>query len=87
MNFDGRDYRDTTVFQMNLGTSARSRIPSASLASALGLLWHPGNFVDPSRLCQMIEKSALAHLEDTPIPLNIMATNQQGLGACQHSCL
>ena len=59
----------------------RSDIFPVTLASALGLLRHPGNFVDPSRLRRVIETNLrYAKLEDTQIPLNIMATNQQGLG-------
>jgi NTE family protein len=59
----------------------RSDIFPLTLASAFGLLRHPGNFVDPSGLRRMIETNLrYAKLEDTPIPLNIMATNQQGLG-------
>lgn len=59
----------------------RSDIFPVTLASALGLLRHPGNFVDPSGLRRVIETNLrYAKLEDTQIPLNIMATNQQGLG-------
>ncbi len=59
----------------------RSDIFPVTLASAFGLLRHPGNFVDPSGLRRVIETNLrYAKLEDTQIPLNIMATNQQGLG-------
>ena len=59
----------------------RSDIFPLSLTSAFGLLRHPGNLVDPSGLRRVIETNLrYAELEDTQIPLNIMATNQQGLG-------
>lgn len=58
----------------------RSDIFPVTLTSAFGLLRHPGNFVDPSGLRRVIETNLrYAKLEDTQIPLNIMATNQQGL--------
>lgn len=59
----------------------RSDIFPFSLASAIGLLRHPGNLVDPGRLRRVIEMNLpFARLQDTQIPLNIMATNMQGLG-------
>ena len=52
-----------------------------TVASAFGLIRHPGNVVDPSGLRRVIEQNLpYARLEDAPLPLNIMATNQQGLG-------
>jgi len=57
----------------------RSDIFPLTLASALGLLRHPGNLVDPSGLRRLIEANLpYPRLEDAQIPLNIMATNQQG---------
>jgi NTE family protein len=57
----------------------RSDIFPLTLASAFGLLRHPGNLVDPSGLRRLIETNLpCPRLEDAQIPLNIMATNQQG---------
>jgi len=57
----------------------RSDIFPLTLASAFGLLRHPGNLVDPGGLRQLIETNLPYRLlEDAQIPLNIMATNQQG---------
>ncbi|HXW25162.1 MAG TPA: patatin-like phospholipase family protein [Xanthobacteraceae bacterium] len=57
----------------------RSDIFPFTLASALGLLRHPGNLVDPGGLRRLIETNLpYPRLEDARIPLNIMATNQQG---------
>jgi len=57
----------------------RSDIFPLTLASAFGLLRHPGNLVDPSGLRRLIEANlGYPRLEDAQIPLNIMATNQQG---------
>jgi len=57
----------------------RSDIFPLTLASAFGLLRHPGNLVDPSGLRRLIEANLpYPRLEDAQIPLNIMATNQQG---------
>jgi NTE family protein len=51
------------------------------LASLIGLLRNPGSFVDPSGLRRVIEKNLpCARLEDTSMPLTIMATDLQGLG-------
>jgi NTE family protein len=51
------------------------------LASVFGLLRHPGNVVDPAGLRRAIETNLpYARLEEALIPLNIMATNQQGQG-------
>jgi NTE family protein len=59
----------------------RSNIFPFTLASALGLIRHPGNIVNPSGLRRVIEQNLpYARLEDAHVPLNIMATNQQGLG-------
>ena len=59
----------------------RSDIFPFTLASVFGLLRHPGNIVDPSGLRRLIETNLpYAKLEDALIPLNIMATNQQGQG-------
>jgi NTE family protein len=57
----------------------RSDIFPFTLASAFGLLRHPGNLVDPAGLRRVIETNLpLRNLEDARIPLHIMATNQQG---------
>ncbi len=59
----------------------RSDIFPFTLASAIGLLRHPGNLVDPGGLRRVIEINLpLVRLEDTQIPLYIMATNPQGVG-------
>ena len=58
----------------------RSDIFPFTLGSALGLIRHPGNVVDPSGLRRVIETNLpYGRLEDAQIPLYIMATNQQGL--------
>ena len=58
----------------------RSDIFPLTLASAIGLLRHPGNLVDPNGLRNVIEENLpFARLENTQIPLHIMATNLQGL--------
>jgi NTE family protein len=59
----------------------RSDIFPFTLASVIGLLRHPGNLVDPGSLRRIIETNLpCARLEDTQIPLTIMATNLQGMG-------
>ncbi len=59
----------------------RSDIFPFTLASAFGLLRNPGNVVDPAGLRRLIETNLpYARLEDAIIPLNVMATNQQGQG-------
>jgi len=59
----------------------RSDIFPFTVASDFGLIRHPGNIVDPSRLRRVIEQNLpFARLEEAHLPLNIMATNQQGLG-------
>src|SRR5215470_1750142 len=58
----------------------RSDIFPLTVASVFGLLRHPGNVVDPAGLRRVVEMNLpYARLEDALIPLNIMATNQQGL--------
>jgi NTE family protein len=57
----------------------RSDVFPFTLVSALGLLRHPANLVDPSGLRQLIETNLpYRRLEDAAVPLHIMATNQQG---------
>jgi len=59
----------------------RSDIFPFTLASVFRLLRHPGNVVDPGGLRRLIETNLpYPKLEDALIPLNIMATNQQGQG-------
>jgi NTE family protein len=59
----------------------RSDIFPFTFTSAIGLLRHPGNLVDPGGLRNIIELNLpFARLENTQIPLHIMATNLQGLG-------
>lgn len=59
----------------------RSDIFPFTFTSAIGLLRHPGNLVDPGGLRNIIELNLpFARLESTQIPLHIMATNLQGLG-------
>ncbi len=59
----------------------RSDIFPFTLASAFGLLRHPGNVVDPAGLRRVIETNLpYPRLEDALIPLHVMATNQQGQG-------
>lgn len=59
----------------------RSDIFPFTLASAFGVLRHPGSVVDPAGLRRVIETNLpYERLEDALIPLNIMATNQQGQG-------
>jgi len=57
----------------------RSDIFPLTITSALGLLRHPGNLVDPGGLRRPMETNIpFPRLEDAAIPLHIMATNQQG---------
>jgi len=57
----------------------RSDIFPFTLATALGLLRHPGNLVDSAGLRRVVETNLpLQKIEDAKIPLHIMATNQQG---------
>jgi NTE family protein len=59
----------------------RSDIFPFTFTSVIGLLKHPGNLVDPGGLRNIIELNLpFARLENTQIPLHIMATNLQGLG-------
>jgi NTE family protein len=59
----------------------RSDIFPITLATVFGLLRHPENVVNPARLRRVIEANLpCAQLEEALIPLNIMATNQQGQG-------
>ena len=58
----------------------RSDIFPITLASAFALIGHPGNVVDPGGLRHVIEANLpFARLEEAQVPLNVMATNQQGL--------
>ena len=58
----------------------RADIFPLTMASAIGLIGHRGNVVDPSGLRRLIETHLpYARLEDAQIPLHIMATNQQGM--------
>src|ERR1700736_632803 len=57
----------------------RSDVFPLTLVSALGLLMHPGNLVDPVGLGRLIEPNLPYRcLEEEYLPLHIMATNQQG---------
>jgi NTE family protein len=57
----------------------RADIFPLTLASLFGLIKHPGNVVDPSGLRRLIETNLpCRRIEETKIPLYIMATNQQG---------
>ena len=50
-----------------------------TLASILGLIRHHGHVVDPGGLRHVIQTNLpYANLEETQIPLSVMATNQQG---------
>jgi NTE family protein len=57
----------------------RSDVFPFTLASALGLIRHPANLVDPIGLRRLIETNLpYRRLEEASIPLHIMATNQRG---------
>lgn len=59
----------------------RSDIFPFTLASAIGLLRHPDSLVDPRGLRRVIEANLpCIKLQDTEIPLSIMATDLQGIG-------
>jgi NTE family protein len=59
----------------------RSDIFPFTFSSAIGLLRHPGNLIDPGGLRRIIETNLpCTKLEGTQIPLTIMATNLQGMG-------
>ncbi len=57
----------------------RSDVFPFTLVNALGLLRHPGHLIDPIGLRRLIETNLPGQrIEDTSLPLHIMATNQQG---------
>ncbi len=57
----------------------RADIFPFSVANLFGLIKHPGNIVDPGGLRRVIAANLpCARIEETKIPLHIMATNQQG---------
>jgi len=57
----------------------RSDVFPITLMSALGLLSHPGHLVDSTGLRRLVDTNLPGlRIEDTSIPLHIMATNQQG---------
>ena len=59
----------------------RSDIFPFTLASMVGLLRNPGSLVDPAGLRRVIEANLpCAKLQDTKIPLTIMATDLRGIG-------
>ncbi len=59
----------------------RSDVFPFTLASAIGLLRHPSNLIDSGGLRRVIETNLpCTNLEDTQIPLVIMATNLHGKG-------
>jgi NTE family protein len=59
----------------------RADIFPFTFANALGLVRHPGNIVDPAGLRSVIETNLpYPRIQDTQVPLHIMATNQQGQG-------
>lgn len=58
----------------------RTDVFPVTLTSALGLLRHPDNIVDPGRLRRLIETHlSFSRLEDAKIPLHVAATNLQGM--------
>ena len=64
----------------------RADIFPFSLASAFGLLRHPDNIINPSRLRRLIETHlSYARLEEAAIPLHVVATDLQGLSVCLSS--
>lgn len=57
----------------------RADIFPFSMANLFGLIKHPGSIVDPGGLRRVIGANLpCARIEETKIPLHIMATNQQG---------
>ena len=62
-------------------SSVRRRdIFSFTFASAFGMLWNKGHFVDPRGLRRLIETNLpYARLEDSAIPVHILATDVQGM--------
>ncbi len=59
----------------------RADVFPLSLYGLLGILRRPDSIVDPSRLRLILETHlAYARLEDAPLPLHVMATDQQGVG-------
>lgn len=60
----------------------RAQVFPINLISAIGLLRHPDNIVDPAPLRALIEGNlSFSKLEDAPIPLHIAATDVQGLSS------
>lgn len=57
----------------------RADIFPFTLTSLIGLIKHPGNIVDPSGLRGVLERNLpCGRVEETKIPLHVMATDQQG---------
>lgn len=57
----------------------RADIFPFTLTSLFGLIKHPGNVVDSSGLRGVLEKNLpCSRIEETKVPLHIMATDQQG---------
>lgn len=64
----------------------RADVFPLSVASVLGLLWHPDNIVSPAPLRALIEAHLpFSQLEAATIPLHICATDVQGLTALMSS--
>jgi NTE family protein len=64
----------------------RSDIFPLTLASVIGLFQNPGSLVDPGGLRRLIEANLpCAKLQETKIPLTIMATDLQGIGVALSS--
>lgn len=60
----------------------RAQVFPMNLISAIGLLRHPDNIVDPAPLRALIESNlSFSKLEEAPIPLHIAATDVQGLSS------
>jgi NTE family protein len=58
----------------------RSDVFPLTVVNAFGLMRHPGYVVDPTGLRRLLETNLpYRRLEETSIPLHVMATNQQGL--------
>jgi len=59
----------------------RADVFPLTLASALGLLFHPKSLVSPKRLRRLLETHiGFARIEDARVALHVLATDQQGAG-------
>jgi NTE family protein len=73
------NYEGVTKLERIWCEMRRADVFPITLVSAFGLLRHPDNIIDPSRLRLLIETYLpFAQLEDATIPVHVVATDLQG---------